>query len=549
MDKTVIRNLIKEKALVYKDESDNFLFIEGGGNWIFDFRKLFLEGQNLELMSAFFWDMYENEFPFQVWGLELSAVPFVSGIILEGKKRGKDVNGFIVRKDRKETGLWKKIEGTLNDEKIIIVDDLLNSAQSFSLVHKTLEHEWRDIYKLFTFIHFWNERGRKYIADHSISYDYAFTLSEFDVDIFQNSLKMPKTYNQAPMIFPKYQRLLFLDNANAFVPAPKSNPLRYNNRIYLWGEGGKFVCICSDTGDLHWEFQVPCTRGHKNILSSPILVDNLVIFWSYDGNLYALDAEIGTLVWKFQDADWIGSSPCYSEKEKLVFVWLEHAGPRNRGSLVALNIQTGEKRWECMFDNFIHSSPVYSDIYDVVICGSNDWVIAAFRGSTWEILWSYTCEQDVKWAAAFSPKQESVYIGWFDSILYSFDTQTGENIFSFHTENSIYARPLTHKNDIYFASLDKCFYHLNSKGECVWKVDTYGKIFCEPIMIEDRYIAFGSNDGYIYLYDSKEKKTRFVIEHGERITTKLIYDSTFGALYAYDYMNQLYKYNIWSFVK
>ena len=63
-------------------------------------------------------------YPFQIGGLEMGVIPLISAITLEGMRRGTPVNGFIVRKERKETGLGNKIEGAVGDETIIVLDDL-----------------------------------------------------------------------------------------------------------------------------------------------------------------------------------------------------------------------------------------------------------------------------------------------------------------------------------------------------------------------------------------------------------------------------------------
>jgi len=83
MDNSEIKLIIEKEALIIKKEESNFMLSSNDWNWIFDFRKPFLQGKTLSSFSSFFWDKYEEEFPFQVWWLELWAIPLISWIIME----------------------------------------------------------------------------------------------------------------------------------------------------------------------------------------------------------------------------------------------------------------------------------------------------------------------------------------------------------------------------------------------------------------------------------------------------------------------------------
>jgi orotate phosphoribosyltransferase len=49
------------------------------------------------------------------------------------------VNGFFIRKSRKKSGLLNMIEGKINNEKVILVDDIINSGSSFIRQVEVLE--------------------------------------------------------------------------------------------------------------------------------------------------------------------------------------------------------------------------------------------------------------------------------------------------------------------------------------------------------------------------------------------------------------------------
>ena len=131
---------LSERAICTSDNSPTTPRTRHGKpmKWLLDIRKLFLNGDDLELVTEAFWDCMEDRLPFQIGGLEVGAVPLVGALIVKARQRGHNINGFIVRKSRKKSGLCNQIEGVLNQHPIVIVDDLANSGSSLRRVHAAL---------------------------------------------------------------------------------------------------------------------------------------------------------------------------------------------------------------------------------------------------------------------------------------------------------------------------------------------------------------------------------------------------------------------------
>src|SRR3989344_751407 len=96
--------------------------------WLFDFKRILLRSEDLDLVSEIFWRHFEKNHPFQVGGLESASIPVIAGIVMKSVQKEKPVNGFFVRKSRNKKGMLKMIEGELSDKKIILVDDFLNKG-------------------------------------------------------------------------------------------------------------------------------------------------------------------------------------------------------------------------------------------------------------------------------------------------------------------------------------------------------------------------------------------------------------------------------------
>lgn len=537
-----IQDLIIKHVLIKTQPSPEYYqVIDNNGSWIFDFRKGFLNPEVLDVFSKYFWDTYEKEYPFQVGGIESGAIPFITGIILEWLKRWKKVNGFYVRKTRKEKGLGNMIEWNLTEEKIIIVDDVLNGWQSIFTVYKALASINKNIFKSFVFVNFWNPIGQSVIKENFINFNYLFTLSDFWLSDYTQW-----GFANQPIIYPKFKKLFELPCQNLFLDTPKSNPILLWNQIFLTGEWWDFFSVNKDTGDIIWKTLLPKTFGHKNILSSPLRIENEIVFGNYDGNIYFLDIQSWKINFVLETmADFIGSSPCYHSGKNILFIGCEHACATSKWSLIAFDIKLKQILWEKSFADFVHASPAVSVSRNIVICGGNDGKII-WVDVMGNIFFEHQLKAPIKWSFVFSVDEKYVFFWTHDFHFYKINLENWEIDFSFPTENIIYTTPLTREENIFFWSTDKKFYHLLSNGEMIKKIKTNGKIFGQPIAIENNWVIFSSNDGFIYFYDFVMKKIVWSIFHGEKINNKLIFEN--GYLYVLDHVWGLYKYNITQFL-
>lgn len=74
-----------------------------------------------------------GHFDFQLAGREWSAIPLLAALpIIVKAYANKDINAFMVKRERKSYGCHNFIEGQIDrDKPVLIVDDLCNSTDSF----------------------------------------------------------------------------------------------------------------------------------------------------------------------------------------------------------------------------------------------------------------------------------------------------------------------------------------------------------------------------------------------------------------------------------
>jgi orotate phosphoribosyltransferase len=80
---------------------------------------------------------------FQIVGMETSSIPLIVAIQQYALKYDVELNGFSIRKNRKNYGLFNLINGTpKTDEPFVMVDDLLNSGATFNACLDTCMYEF-----------------------------------------------------------------------------------------------------------------------------------------------------------------------------------------------------------------------------------------------------------------------------------------------------------------------------------------------------------------------------------------------------------------------
>lgn len=533
-----LKKIISNEVFVTKEREKIVHWDGTEPAWLFDFRRILLRPDVLGALSDIFLKKFENKFPLQIGGIEVAAIPLITGLVIGLDARGRRVNGFFIRKSRKKDGLMRMIEGAINDEKIVLVDDIINSGKSFIRQVEVLEGLGKKVDTVFVILRFRDLDYYKYFHDKGIKVESLFTL-----DDFFDSLKVKNLFDkkEMPVSMPFHAEWLFKsEKPNYYYVVPKSAPVIDEEKIYFGADNGNFWAINQSDGSVVWKYKVGFHAKGKYIFSSPAIYKNLVYFGAYDGNFYALDKESGRRVWVFTEADWIGSSPCISPNLNLVYVGLEFGLWKKRGGIVALDLESGKKKWEYTMTGLTHSSPAYSKKHSVVVCGCNNFSVYAFDAQKGKLLWEFETGGEVKASFAFDDARDTVIFGSYDSYVYVLKTKIGELVYKIKTDEAIYSTPLVNNNFAYVASLDKNLYCINlDTGKVVWKFATNGRIFASPEIIWDK-VYIGSNDGRLYELDSVTGKNTAFFQAAERITNKIAYNKNTDKIFLPTFANEIY---------
>lgn len=542
----ILFDIIVDK--VYKEEGIQEVSLNSTDKkegWIFDFKSQTLSKVFIEEYARAFWSIFPHDSinSVQIGGMETGAIALIAGISLFAPETVK-VNSFYIRKSRKKGGLANLIEGDLNSDPIILVDDLINNGRTFRKQVLLLKEQGHSVSSLFTCLRFRDMIEYQDFISEGIKVVSIFELNDFSKVLPVRNLKKDFKDIKNLCSYTVNYKVTLTKKPNLYIVVPKSAPVLVGDFLYLGVDDGTFYCLSKKDGAVIWTYLVMFGSEGKRIFSSPVIYKDKVFFGAYDGNFYCLNRFTGKREWVFSDADWIGSSPCVDVDRGIVFVGLEFGLFKKRGGVVAIEIKSGKALWKnYTMEGLTHASPAYNKKTNVVVCGCNDNYVYAFDAKTGSILWKYKTEGHIKYGAIFYDKKSLVIIGSMDGGLYVLNINDGSLYHKFEARYGFYSTAVLYGDYLIIGSLDKnvyCFDILSKKVK--WTVETFGRIFASPIL-DGNKVFVGSNDGRLYDINAKTGESNMVVQLSERIVNRIQvdYEQAKRVLYIPTHTGELYK--------
>lgn len=529
-----LKNIIQNEVFSTK-ETRKFVSPSGSEmGWNFDFKRECLNPRFLDLFANIFWERYEKKYPFQICGLETGAIPLIAAIVMKSVEKGSPVNGFFIRKSRKKHGGLEVLSGNVTNEKIIIIDDIINTGDSILKQLTVLGNIGKNVGEVVTIVQFREPEYYSFLKERGVLLRPFFTVTDFGLPF--EKAEPQKFLGNAFNIMWYFKS----ENPNYFYAVPKSTPAVDADKLYVGSDNGNFWALNQEDGAIVWKYKVGNTASGKSIFSSPVIWNDTVYFGAYDGNVYALDAQTGKRRWTFFEADWIDSSPVVAEDLGLLFIGLEFGLWKKQGGIVALDLKTGKKKWAHITQKSTHGSPAYSKSKSVVAIGNNDSCAYLYNAKDGKLLWKLQTKGEIKASFAFDEKRNLVLFGSLDGNLYAVNMETGVPTWSFAAEFGIWSTPLVYENNVYFTALDKRLYSVNVEtGQLNWKFNTRGRVFASPTMVNSA-LYIGSNDGRFYEIEPKTGHLTGFFQAAERITNKIAYNEKTKKFFLPTFANEIY---------
>ena len=128
-EKQRLKSVLKDKSILKGD----FILASGKkSTYYIDARLTSLDAEGLLLIGKIFLnEIIKDPEISGVGGPTMGADPIVGSIITQSHIIGKNLNGFLVRKEEKKHGTGKLIEGMLSEgDKVVIVEDVVTTGGS-----------------------------------------------------------------------------------------------------------------------------------------------------------------------------------------------------------------------------------------------------------------------------------------------------------------------------------------------------------------------------------------------------------------------------------
>jgi outer membrane protein assembly factor BamB len=235
-----------------------------------------------------------------------------------------------------------------------------------------------------------------------------------------------------------------------------------------------------------------------------------------DGRVYALDPQTGNILWTFDDEGALKptfSSPAYADGR--VFIGEGYHTDKD-SKLFAIDAATGKKLWEFQTNSHTESSPAVAD--GKVVCGAGDDGIYCLDAATGQKLWQRIVDGGLHVDANPLIHNGRVYAGSgtskqsHNNRVFCLDLNTGNEIWGEKTEYSAWGSPAAAGNTVLFTTGNGTFSEDRNPvaglllcrdtetGKPVWERALPNSLVAKPVV--DRYQVYvGCKDGNVFALD------------------------------------------------
>lgn len=134
-DKHALIELLRAKALEFGD----FTLTSGKkASFYLDCRKVTLDPTGANLIAEGILDLLVGQLPSAIGGMAIGADPITAAVITLAGQRHLDLKGFIVRKEAKEHGRGRDVEGPVEpgDTAVIVEDTVTTGGSSLRAIQR-----------------------------------------------------------------------------------------------------------------------------------------------------------------------------------------------------------------------------------------------------------------------------------------------------------------------------------------------------------------------------------------------------------------------------
>jgi orotate phosphoribosyltransferase len=177
-DREALKALIREKALRFGD----FTLASGKrASYYLDCRQITLDARGARLVGQGMLELLGQNLPDLVGGMAIGADPITAAILTLAGIQGLPLRGVLVRKEPKQHGTAKMVEGPFHEgESIAIVEDVVTTGGSSLLAIERCESVGLRVTRVLAIIDRL-EGGREAFAARGYDLTTLFTIGDFGI--------------------------------------------------------------------------------------------------------------------------------------------------------------------------------------------------------------------------------------------------------------------------------------------------------------------------------------------------------------------------------
>jgi len=167
-----LKEILLEKAIKFGD----FTLASGQkSTYYINAKMATLDSEGLNLTAEIFLDMIDDTDCDAVGGMTLGADPVIGAMIALGHNRGRRLSGLIIRKETKDHGTMKLIEGpAVKGMKVVVVEDVSTTGGSASKAIDAIRAAGCQVVKVMTIVD--REQGaREHFAAMNMPFESIFS--------------------------------------------------------------------------------------------------------------------------------------------------------------------------------------------------------------------------------------------------------------------------------------------------------------------------------------------------------------------------------------
>ncbi|NPA32159.1 MAG: orotate phosphoribosyltransferase [Aquificae bacterium] len=178
LEREKLKALIRERSL--KVASEPIFKLSSGklSRYYVDLKRITFDPEGAYLTGRVLYELLRKFSPSACGGLTLGADPLAYAVSFVSYTEGSPVKPFVVRKEKKEHGMGRRIEGNLQKgERVVVLDDVVTTGSSALKALRACREEGLEVVGVVAVVDR-EEGGKENIEREGVPFYSVFKLSE-----------------------------------------------------------------------------------------------------------------------------------------------------------------------------------------------------------------------------------------------------------------------------------------------------------------------------------------------------------------------------------